>query len=127
MWEDFIHRLTTVRHTTGEGFHQGFWKPAVDVYRTPHGWVAKFDLAGVPQEDLSVRVAGSQLTVSGSRRDRLIDRGASQYRMEISYSRFERTIDLPCDIESAKIDTEMTNGMLLVWIQERGEPETRSR
>jgi len=34
--------------------------------------------------------------------------------MEISYSRFERTIELPCDVDHFRILTEYRDGMLLL-------------
>ena len=48
------------------------WEPAVDVYRTVEGWVVKFDLAGVDPEDLSVKIVGHTLVVTGTRRDRTL-------------------------------------------------------
>ena len=39
------------------------------------------------------------------------------YHMEISYSTFERTLELPVDLEPARIATEYKDGMLLVRIR----------
>jgi HSP20 family molecular chaperone IbpA len=36
--------------------------------------------------------------------------------MEIAYSRFERQVELPGDLQSARIETEFRHGMLLVRI-----------
>ena len=36
--------------------------------------------------------------------------------MEISYSRFERSIDLPINLERCQVETEYRDGMLLVHI-----------
>ena len=71
------------------------WQPPVDVYRSPRGWLLKFDLAGVRPEDVQVRIAGSRVTVSGVRRDWILEQGYSYHSMEISYNRFERVIELP--------------------------------
>ena len=90
------------------------WEPAVDVYQTADGWLIKYDLAGVRPEDLSVRVLGRSLTVSGVRRAHLQESGARYYRMEISYNSFQRTIELPEDVDSASIDSEFRDGMLLI-------------
>ena len=74
------------------------WHPAVDVYRTANGWILKFDLAGVRLDDIHVHVARRTVTVSGVRRDCLHETGCSHYSMEIRYSGFERTIELPDDL-----------------------------
>jgi HSP20 family molecular chaperone IbpA len=41
--------------------------------------------------------------------------------MEIAYSRFERQVELPGDLQRAKIDTEFRDGMLLVRIQREAD------
>jgi HSP20 family protein len=95
----------------------GPWQPLVDVYRAPGGWLVKCDLAGVRPEDLSLTIDGSRLTLRGSRRDCNLDEGCSHYRLEIAYSQFERTIELPETLERAQVTTEFRQGMLLVRIR----------
>ena len=92
------------------------WQPAADVYRTGKGWLIKFDLAGVRPEDVECLAARNQLTVRGVRRDCLLEEGCSHYRMEISYRRFERRIDIPGDLSSARITTEYRDGMLVIRV-----------
>jgi HSP20 family protein len=94
----------------------GTWQPAMDVYRTRDGWLVKFDLAGVRPEDVRVSVSGHDLTVDGTRRDWSLEDGCCQYRMEIAYSRFERHLTLPDNLERAQITLEQRQGMLLVRI-----------
>jgi len=92
------------------------WRPPADIYRSLQGWVVKIELAGVRPEDVNVMVSGSQLFVSGVRRDKFVEEGWSHYSMEITYSRFERTIELPCDIERASVSVEWHNGLMLVRV-----------
>lgn len=97
---------------------QTYWRPSVDVYRTRGGWLLKFDLAGVRPDDISVRVQGCRITVSGVRRDWVAEEGASYYSMEIAYNRFERTIDLPCGFSDPQIAVEGRDGLLIVRVTE---------
>lgn len=97
------------------------WRPRVDIYRTPAGWLLKFELAGVKREDVSMCVSGSRLTVGGMRRDCIVEEGCSYYSMEISYNRFERTVELPCDLTQAQLRLELRDGILLVRITEGSE------
>ena len=99
------------------------WQPQVDVYRAPGGWVIKMDLAGVRPQDVSITVRGSQLRISGVRLDRIVEEGWSHYTMEIAYDRFERTIELPCNLEHARITVEGRDGMLLLRIAAKEEPD----
>ncbi len=93
------------------------WRPAADVYRTRDGWLLKFELAGLEPEDIHISANGNALTVSGVRRDHVAEEGCAQYSMEINYSRFERTIHLPCRIETAGLEMKYQNGILLVRVR----------
>ncbi|HUQ92270.1 MAG TPA: Hsp20/alpha crystallin family protein [Bryobacteraceae bacterium] len=95
---------------------QDLWHPAADVYRTSWGWILKFDLAGVCLEDIHVHVAKNAVTVSGVRRDRLVEGGANHYAMEIFYNRFERTIELPGTLEHARLRLDYRDGILFIRI-----------
>jgi len=99
---------------------EAIWQPAVDVYRTQDGWLVKFELAGVRPEDIRVNVHENQLSVSGSRRDWCLEKGCRQIRMEISYSRFERSIELPATLRGARVVTEHRHGLLLVRLETEG-------
>jgi HSP20 family protein len=92
------------------------WRPSADVYRTPAGWLLKFDLAGVRPEDVTVTARDRTLTVCGTRRDWCVEEGCTHYKMEISYSVFERAVELPCDLSRARVSAEHRHGMLLVRV-----------
>jgi HSP20 family protein len=92
------------------------WQPAVDIYKCPEGWKIKFDLAGVKPEDIQVLISGDNLIVRGVRRDTVITEGWSYHQLEITYSRFERVLTLPCDLEQAELRSECTDGWLLLHI-----------
>lgn len=94
------------------------WSPRADIYRTPTGWLVKFDLAGVSPDEVTVELSRSQLRVSGVRRDRFVQKGYRHHSMEISYSRFERTLELPCRAEQCSMRTEFVEGMLIVALDE---------
>jgi len=96
------------------------WEPSVDVHRTRDGWLLKFELAGVRPEDVTVSLRGRRISVSGRRRDSMVEEGCSYYSMEISYSRFERTVEMPGDLAGARIAIEALNGLLLVRVMTEG-------
>lgn len=94
------------------------WKPPVDIYRARNGWLLKFDLAGVRPEDIKVEVSGCRVTVSGVRRDLLLEETASYYSMEIAYNRFERTVELPCHFAKPSVSMENRDGILILRLAE---------
>jgi HSP20 family protein len=101
---------------TAEECRRVDWCPAADIYATSCGWLVKLDLAGVRPQDIELIVRGRRLTVRGVRRDCTLEEGQRHYSLEISYNRFERTLDLPGNVEAARISTDYRDGMLLVHL-----------
>jgi HSP20 family protein len=100
------------------------WQPALDIYRAAGGWILKFDLAGVRIEDVHVHIGKRSVTVNGVRRDSMLEEaGCCHYSMEISYSRFERTIELPDNLDTAKFRLDYRDGILFVRISVRNDKE----
>jgi len=97
------------------------WQPPVDIYRTARGWLIKYELAGVRPEEIQLTVRQRSLTLSGLRRDMRIDEDQHSYSMEISYNQFQRTLELPCELEQMEILTDYRDGMLLVRLSAREE------
>jgi HSP20 family protein len=104
------------------GYRETAVQPAADIYQTRRGWLVKFDLAGVAPEEVELTAKGSRLTVRGRRRDCAQEEGCVCHLMEIEYGVFERTLELPCQLDQAEIDAEFRFGMLLVRIQTESQP-----
>lgn len=111
--------MSRQRHSVffpSQSFGEPVWHPAADVYRRPDGWLLKFDLAGVSPQDVEITIQGRRVTVRGVRRDSSAEECCSCYRMEITYSEFERSVDLPSAVDNARWEIEFNNGMLLLRI-----------
>ena len=93
------------------------WNPAADVYRVSEGWVVKVDLAGVCTDELEIDLRGSILTVRGCRRDTHYREGFVYQQMEITYSRFEKSIQFPGPIEGASIRRDYRDGFLIIDVR----------
>lgn len=114
----FIERLSSeapYHRTSGP-----LWQPPVDIYKCAEGWKIKFDLAGVRPDDVQVLIADDKLIVRGVRRDSVFIQGWSYYQLEITYSRFERVLKIPCDLEQAEIRSESIEGWFLLHIDCNG-------
>ena len=94
------------------------WNPAADVYRSADGWIVKVDLAGIRPADIEITVDGRVLRISGLRRDATCGEGVSHYQLEITYSRFEKTIQFPRSIEHVSIDRDYRDGLLILRLHE---------
>jgi HSP20 family protein len=114
---DRIKRVGNILVSAARAFQAAHWQPPVDAYQTPWGWLLKFELAGVLPAEVRVTVHGRQVSVSGSRRDVMVEEGQQSYCMEISYNQFERVVELPCDLSAMSTTTEYRDGMLIVRLK----------
>jgi HSP20 family protein len=95
------------------------WCPNADIYRTSDGWIVKVDLAGVTPDDLEIKIQDRSLIIGGCRRDTFFGKGVVYHQLEITYSRFEKTLVFPCSIEGASLLRDYRDGLLILHL--RGE------
>ncbi|HZH35244.1 MAG TPA: Hsp20/alpha crystallin family protein [Pyrinomonadaceae bacterium] len=94
------------------------WCPAADVYETREGWLVKVELAGVSIEDVEIDLQGNSLYIAGTRRDgHCSGDGVTFHQMEITYSRFEKTLKFPRSIDGAKLEYDYKDGLLIVHLR----------
>lgn len=89
---------------------------SIDVYQTPEAIVVKSTIAGVKPEDIDISINNDMLTIRG-RRQMLEKIKDDQYLYrECYWGSFSRSIILPVEVESEKIDAVLENGVLTVTL-----------
>ena len=124
---DRYFRVVHTQRGSGSRPSGRLWCPAADVYRTREGWIVKVDLAGIKPEDVEIGINGPVLRISGSRRDGICGEGISHYQLEITYSRFEKTIQFPRSIEHATVLRDYRDGLLILRLHEEGAGKSQAR
>ena len=98
--------------------------PAVDIVEDGHGITLWADLPGVPREKLDVKVHDSRLTIEAEAE--LPVQGAVRvHHAELRAPRFARAFTVSDDFDTAKIDANLTNGVLRLTIPRREEARPR--
>lgn len=92
------------------------WYPAADVYKTPEGWLVKVELAGVSIEDIGIDIKEDTLYIAGCRKDHSCTAGVSYQQMEITYSKFEKTLRFPAALDGVKVEHMVENGLLIITL-----------
>jgi HSP20 family protein len=110
----YFHFLQSSRGIRQSG---KMWYPAADVYQSLEGWIVKIELAGVSPEDIEIEIAGKTLYLAGIRRDTTCTHSLSYHQMEITYSRFEKTLTFPASIEGATVEHNFDNGLLIIRLR----------
>lgn len=113
----YFHFLASSKNARSSG---RLWYPAADVYETPYGWLVKVELAGVAAEDVEIDVQGNQLYIAGCRKDKSCAVGMTYRQMEITYSRFEKSLQFPASIDGARVEHNFDNGLLIIHLK-KGE------
>jgi HSP20 family protein len=93
------------------------WRPAINAYRCRDRFTVCVDLAGTSKEAIQVTVEGNRLTVRGVRPSLEPGRdcpGLVVLAMEIDHGPFERILELPAVVDSARVTAEYRQGIL--WI-----------
>jgi len=86
----------------------------IDVYQTDTDIVIKSTIAGVKPEDLDVSINNDMLTVRGERKNDEQVPEENYYYQECYWGTFSRSVILPVDVVSDKIEASMKNGILTV-------------
>ncbi len=88
------------------------WAPRVDMFDQEDKVIVKAELPGVKKEDIDISVAGGVLTIKGERKVKDED----YYCCERFRGTFYRAIQLPTDVEAAKIEANYADGILEITL-----------
>jgi HSP20 family protein len=97
------------------------WVPAMDLTETEDEFMLRADLPGLGEDDVEIEVKDDVLTVSGERKSEHQDRGEGFYRVERSFGRFSRSLDLPAGVDASSVTAEFDRGVLEVHIPKPAE------
>ena len=90
------------------------WAPAIHVMEKDDKFVAKVELPGVKDEDISVEVVGDALVVEGEKEAESEVKKKGYYYSETSYGSFSRSIPIPSNVDTDKIAATFDKGVLEV-------------
>ena len=96
------------------------FSPRVDVSETDSEIVVSAELPGLDDEDIEVNLARGLLTISGEKKQEKEKKGRNYYRVERSYGSFQRSVALPAEVDTSKVDAVFKKGVLTVTLPKKG-------
>jgi len=106
LFEDFFEDAPATRP-------YGAAYPAVNLWEDGDAGYVEAELPGLSMNDIELLVLGNQLTINGQRK--IADQpNASYHRRERSMGQFARTITMPWEIDSDKVEAKLHDGVLSV-------------
>jgi HSP20 family protein len=112
LWRDLVYHRLPSSH-----FSEQPWAPPTDVVVNDTSARVIVELAGVPRDNVHVRLRGRSLEVSGRRQPPLKSPGVHYHRAEIYFGDFQRMIDLPWEADPRRIAASYHDGMLEIRLQ----------
>lgn len=103
-----------------------FW-PSVDVKESNGTISVTADLPGMEAKDLDISVAGNTLVLKGERKSDHEEKGTDYYSCERSYGAFQRTLELPGEINPEKVQATFKNGVLSVSLAKSESSKNNAR
>ena len=89
--------------------------PKTNLYDAGDHLEMKVEVPGVAKDDLNVKVQGNYLEISGSNKS-VVPEGYTAHRVERAARTFTRSLTLPADVDTAKVEAKMANGLLTLTL-----------
>ena len=115
------------RRPAGEnGMSFADWTPAMDVEETDKEYLLKADLPEMKKEDLKIGIEDDVLTLQGERKHEEEEKGKKFHRIERSYGKFMRQLELPSDVDQRKVKADVKDGVVLVHLPKSATAKPKS-
>jgi HSP20 family protein len=90
--------------------------PLVNLTEDKDNYYVRAELPGVKADELDIQATANNLAISGERKIAAAAEGARYHRREREAGTFSRMIGLPGDIDTAKVNAQLQNGILTVVV-----------
>lgn len=90
--------------------------PSIDVSETEDQFLISAELPGMDKDNINISLENGRLSISGERTFEKEDKGKKFHRVESSYGSFERSFQLPDNVDEESISATYENGLLNISI-----------
>lgn len=105
----------------------GAFSPKVDVTENDKEIKVSAELPGMDEKDIDISLNKDTLTIRGEKKEEKEQKGKDYYRVERSYGSFSRTIPLPVEVETDKIEAQLKKGVLTVTLPKSAKAVEETR
>lgn len=94
--------------------------PQLNIYENDASYFITAEIPGIDKNDLKINVKGKTLTIEGKRTKPATEK-TDYYRSERVQGEFKRSVALTDQVDTAKIDAQLKNGVLLLSLAKSEE------
>ena len=106
-------------------FGKGKWGPKLDISEGRKDIIVKAEIPGIEAKDLDISIDGRRLNIRGEKKQEQTEEEETYYRVERSYGYFNRTIELPSEVDPNKVDASYKKGILKIKLRKTKSSETK--
>jgi HSP20 family protein len=99
---------------------------AMDVYETGEALVVSAPVPGIKPEEVEITITGNTLVIKGESKAEQREEQGNYLRQEVRYGSFQRSLQLPVDVQSDKADALFENGMLKLTLPKAEQAKPKS-
>ncbi len=88
--------------------------PRADMSETDDEITVTAELPGVEKDHIDISVTNDRITIRGEKSEEDEEKAKNYYRLERSYGSFQRSFELPCEVETDKVEASFKKGILTV-------------
>jgi HSP20 family protein len=101
--------------------------PAVDVAETDKAYEITAELPGLEEKNIEVKLANGVLSIKGEKQEEKEEKEKDYYRRERSFGSFERSFQVPDDVEENEIEASFKNGVLSVTLPKSAAAQKQAK
>lgn len=105
--------------------NEDVWAPAIHVIEKEDKFIAKVELPGVHEDDLSVSILGDMLVVEGEKQSESEVKKKGFSYSETAYGSFSRSISIPSIVDAGKISANFDKGILEIDLPKNAEVQPK--
>ncbi|MFH5831509.1 Hsp20/alpha crystallin family protein [Halalkalibaculum sp. DA3122] len=91
--------------------------PGIDISETDDSFEVSVELPGMEKKDIDISLDNNRLTISGERKFEEEKEGKTYHRVETRYGSFNRSFQLPDNVDEDSINATYKNGLLNISIK----------
>jgi len=95
---------------------RGNFVPSIDISETDNQFQISAELPGMNKEDIDISLENGRLAISGERSFENEEKDKTFHRVETKYGSFERSFQLPDNVDEESISATYENGLLNISI-----------
>lgn len=90
--------------------------PSIDISETDDQFLISAELPGMQKEDINIDLENGRLTISGERSFKKEEEGKKFHRVETRYGSFNRSFQLPDNVDEESIEASYEDGLLNISV-----------